>query len=191
MSCYDYQDSSFHDYKAFCNMIRKDENATEESIKRQEEAAKAVFQYCENTTDCRRVQVLQHFDERFDKRLCNRGCDNCEAAEGRVAEDVLDTAKKIVKLVQAVNDTHATMTMHQLASVLRGANTKEIRSKQLDQLLGYGLAKEMPSELLELILNRLQYLEILSDYSVMNARGFHTAYLQARYASYCAFFMAN
>lgn len=170
--------SSFQDYKAFCNMIRKDENATEESIKRQEEAAKAVFRYCENTTDCRRVQVLQYFDEKFDKRLCHRGCDNCEAAEGRVAEDVLDTAKKIVKLVQVVNDTRATMTMAQLASVLRGANTKENRSKQLDQLPGYGLAKDMPSELLELILNRLQYLEILSDYSVMNARGFHTAYLQ-------------
>lgn len=86
--------------------------------------------------------------------------------------------KKIVKLVQVVNDTRATMTMAQLASVLRGANTKENRSKQLDQLPGYGLAKDMPSELLELILNRLQYLEILSDYSVMNARGFHTAYLQ-------------
>lgn len=39
-----------------------------------------VVQYCENKTDCRRVQQLNYFGEIFDSSLCinsKQACDNC------------------------------------------------------------------------------------------------------------------
>ncbi|XP_063928003.1 uncharacterized protein LOC135141081 [Zophobas morio] len=41
------------------------------------ENLKRVVQFCENTVDCRRVQTLAYFGEKFDRKNCNYACDNC------------------------------------------------------------------------------------------------------------------
>ncbi len=52
--------------------------------------------YCEEDCECRRVQLLSHFGERFDRAACRAGCDNCARNEGRVIsyQDMSDVAMK-------------------------------------------------------------------------------------------------
>ena len=35
------------------------------------------MEFCENKFKCRRMLILRHLGEKFDKELCNLMCDNC------------------------------------------------------------------------------------------------------------------
>ena len=36
-----------------------------------------MIKFCENNYECRRVLLLNHLDEKFNKALCKGYCDNC------------------------------------------------------------------------------------------------------------------
>ncbi|KAF9001987.1 P-loop containing nucleoside triphosphate hydrolase protein [Cyathus striatus] len=141
-----------------------------EAIKRQEDAARDVVQYCENSSDCRRVQLLQFFGENFDSKDCTNGCDNCADTREVVIEDVTVHARNAVMIVQSLNTKRENITLNQLQNVLRGANTSDIRDKGHDKSPLYGSAKDVPKELLEKL--------ILEVFSIDNGSGFHTEYLK-------------
>ena len=35
------------------------------------------LQYCENQIECRRVLILEFFNEQFNRANCSKTCDNC------------------------------------------------------------------------------------------------------------------
>lgn len=137
-----------------------------------------MIQFAENTSECRRVQILRHFDEKFTKAECARGCDTCEDGRETVSKDVTEYAQAALKLVQTLNDRRQKVTLPQLKGILRGANTVDIRSKQYDKLPQYAQCESLPKELLELMLNRLLSFDMLKNASVVNPSGFHNDYLQ-------------
>lgn len=172
------KDYSFQDLNNLLIQIKKDQAATPDTIRRQSNTARDVYQYCDNTSECRRVQLLQHFDEKFDKKNCHQGCDTCEEDRETILKDVTAHARRIIELVKTlVQDRKEKITLNQLNSILRGANLADIRAKQHDKLPEYGFCSQMPKELLELMLQRLLYLEVLSKVSHRNGGGFHTEYL--------------
>ncbi|CAA7267981.1 unnamed protein product [Cyclocybe aegerita] len=169
---YSYQDKTKLD-----NQIEKSEDSTQESKERQKNAVREVYQFCENTSECRRVQILQHFDERFDKSLCRRGCDTCEADRETVSKDLTSNAVDAIKLIQLLSQRGDKLTQPQFVSVLRGANTADVRGKGHDKLPGYASCSELPKELLELMLSRLVYKRVIETVAEQNRRGFHSNYL--------------
>jgi superfamily II DNA helicase RecQ len=179
------KDYSFRDLTNLLSQFQNDETATPErqpatpeTTRRRSRAAWDVYQYCDNISECRRVQLLQHLDEKFDKKNCRQGCDICE--EGRVAilKDVTTHARGTIGLVKTlVHRRKEKITLQQLFSILKGANLAEVRAKQHDKLPEYGSCSKMPKELLELMLQRLLYLEVLGKVSYRNSGGFHTEYL--------------
>ena len=175
------EDYSFQDLNNLLLQFQRDEKATPETVRRQSSTAREVYQYCDNISECRRVQLLQHFDEKFDKKNCHQGCDTCEARKkGRVTipKDVTTHARDIIGLVKTlVRKRKERITLNQLSSILRGANLADVRAKKHDKLPEYGSCSKMPKELLELMLHRLLYLEILGKTSYRNAGGFHIEYL--------------
>ena len=172
------KDYSFQDLNNLLSQIKRDETATPETIRRQSTAARDVYQYCDNISECRRVQLLQHFDEKFDKKNCRQGCDTCEEGRVTVLKDVTTHARGAIGLVKTlVHERKEKITLNQLSSILRGANLAEVRAKQHDKLPEYGSCSKMPKELLELMLQRLLYLEVLGKVSYRNGGGFHTEYL--------------
>lgn len=172
------KDYSYQDLSNLILQIKKDQAATPDTIRRQTNTARDVYQYCDNTSECRRVQLLQHFDEKFDKKDCHRGCDTCEADRETILKDVTTHARGIIELVKIlVQKRKEKITINQLSSILRGAKLAEIRAKQHDKLPEYGSCSKMPKELLELMLQRLLYLEVLGKVSHRNGGGFHTEYL--------------
>ncbi|KAI0085394.1 P-loop containing nucleoside triphosphate hydrolase protein [Irpex rosettiformis] len=72
----------------------KDEADKEDAI----ENVLRVFGYCQNTVDCRRVQVLSYFDENFDKADCSANCDNCQDTSEVTYEDLTISTYKLLEL---------------------------------------------------------------------------------------------
>lgn len=168
------------DLTSLQKQIKKNDEASPESKKRQLEAVKEVFQFCVNISLCRRVQILQHFDEKFSQENCRLKCDNCVAiANGRqsVKEDATKQAKEALQLVSYVRDHGEKITLNQLTLALRGSTQNDIKSK-FDQAPQYGSCSKIPSELLELMLSRLVALLALVTTPVANKTGFHTDYLE-------------
>ena len=175
---------SASDLQKLISQIRKSEDATPDSIKRQENTAREVYRFCENTSECRRVQILHHFDEKFDKSECAMGCDICEDGRETVRKDVTSHAQDTVKLLQClIQDCGEKVTRSHLDAVLRGANTSDIRMKQHDKLPQYNSCSTMPKELLELMLDKLMLNDVITTISLKNRSGFHNAYLDVRYIS--------
>jgi bloom syndrome protein len=66
-----------------------------------------VVQFCENQTECRRVQLLHYFGEtNYDKTQCrvcqDTVCDNCSNTLDYVEKDVNEEAKAFVQTVNQV-----------------------------------------------------------------------------------------
>jgi superfamily II DNA helicase RecQ len=170
------------DLKKLINQINSpDEKTTPESKKRQEGAVRDVYRFCENTSECRRVQILQHFDERFDKEACAKGCDTCQESRETVSTNVTPQVLTILRMIQTVNqELKEKVTRNQLQAVLRGSKSAEVKSKNFDELPGHGCCKDLDLDLLELILNRLEFLEIIMSVSESNKMRFHCDYLVVR-----------
>ncbi|ODQ63654.1 ATP-dependent DNA helicase, partial [Nadsonia fulvescens var. elongata DSM 6958] len=61
---------AYKDATKIRRQIEKDDTLNHRAKEQHMNLMKRVVQYCENGTDCRRQQILQYFDEKFDSRLC-------------------------------------------------------------------------------------------------------------------------
>ncbi|KAJ7734925.1 DNA helicase [Mycena maculata] len=171
---------SYKDLRPILSMIRdpKDPNTTRESIERQEQAVRAVVQYCENESVCRRIQILQHFGEKFDKKDCHGLCNNC-ANEGLfVTQDVTKEAKSVLALVQSLERGRENVTLDHCRNIYKGANTAQVRDKGHNNHPAYGAGKDLSKELVELLFNRLLYLDVLVERSIQTNSKWHQQYLK-------------
>ncbi|KAF9052374.1 ATP-dependent DNA helicase [Hymenopellis radicata] len=112
---------SYRDFNNATQMITK--SAQERSvpyheIDRQIQDVRLVMQYCENDTECRRVQLLQFFGEKFDPALCRRRCNNCANREILVEQDVTKEAHEAINLVQSLDAQN--LTQDQCRSIFQG-----------------------------------------------------------------------
>ncbi|KAJ3998952.1 DNA helicase [Lentinula boryana] len=175
---------SYRDYKVILKMINNPKNgdpselASPEARKRQESRVKAVMQYCLNVSDCRRVQLLQFFNEKFERRHCRRFCDNCSHAVQMVEQDLTEEAKAIVGLVQQFHHTGQLVTLDQCRAVFKGADTSAVRERNHNRLPQYGAGKHLNAELLEQLFKRLCFLEGLDEVSMQSNGGWHVYYLK-------------
>ena len=123
-----------------------------------------MVQYCENVTDCRRVQLLEYFAEKFDSSLCKNGntpCDNCQSSVPFITDDVTDLVKVIVESVLLVgNDKY---TLNQFVDAIKGSNSKKIASGELGTLPLYGKGSNKTKHDVERLLHMLVMKDILSE----------------------------
>ncbi|KAJ7490054.1 DNA helicase [Mycena galericulata] len=171
---------AYKDVRTILKMIRdnKDPNTTRASIERQEQAVRAVVQYCENESVCRRTQILQHFGEKFDKKDCHGRCNNCANDGLFVTQDVTKEAKSVLTLVQSLEQGRENVTVDQCRNIFRGANIAPIRDKGHDQHPAFGAGKDMSKELVELLFNRLLYTDALMEKSTQTNSKWHQQYLK-------------
>lgn len=148
-----------------------------DSIKRQTAAVRAVVDYCLNISECRRVQLLHYFDERFDKKKCLRGCDNCANPIPLVTRDVTHEASLAVELVKSFQSKGEQVTVAHCRDILKGSKTAAIKARQHEKIPLHGSARDMPSELLEQMFRRLCLVDILFENSVIQPSGFHIEYV--------------
>lgn len=96
----------------------------------------ALIGYLE-TTDCRRVPLMDYFGETYKKDNCGM-CDNCLALDTDM-EDMTEQAQKFLSCIVRVDERFGA---NHITDVLRGSGAKKILENRHDKLSTYGIGKE-------------------------------------------------
>ncbi|XP_007943330.1 Bloom syndrome protein [Orycteropus afer afer] len=104
----------------------------------------SMVHYCENITECRRMQLLAYFGENeFNPDFCKKypdvSCDNCCKTKDFKIKDVTDEVKNILRFVQEYNSSQGMrniknvgpsgrFTMNMLVDIFLGSKSAKIQS---------------------------------------------------------------
>ncbi|KAF8605685.1 ATP-dependent DNA helicase [Ceratobasidium sp. AG-I] len=147
-----------------------------EEKQRQKDDVRQVVQYCQNTTDCRRTQVLAYFSEKFNPIQCYKMCDNCtNHRDGMHPEDMTDVACTILELVRTISNSRA--TMNNVIDAFRGSKNKAVCDKGLDRFPMSGQGKQYSRELVERIFQHLVAAAALREDLYQNKMGYNNPYI--------------
>jgi superfamily II DNA helicase RecQ len=126
-----------------------------ESIERQIATASTVVNYCNNVTECRRVQVLKHFAETFDKKKCGEvadtTCDNCSSEDPVAMRDVTMEAKNAYSLARDFQARGIKITPTGFREVLKGSSSGKKHQSQPQ----FGSASDLSQELIDQMIHKL------------------------------------
>ncbi|KAJ6508353.1 P-loop containing nucleoside triphosphate hydrolase protein [Mycena sanguinolenta] len=163
----------FQDLKTVLD-LRDTSNEAELASQSRREAARAVVNFCEETKVCRRVQLLQHFGENFAENDCRGGCDVCynRAALDSCEVDLSESARHAVILVESFN-VNEDLTVKQAISIFRGLNPKNTKKFDVKSRPRYGAGSSLHPDVVDLVFDRLLFLDILVERRVERTKGHH------------------
>lgn len=147
-------DYSWKDCAFLLSRIQDKPSLREEDRQRQLHEVEQVIHFALNETDCRRVQILQHFDEQFDRHACNGTCDNCAASYKVVEKDMSHEATSLVKFLLDAMALYSKVTRNRLIHAFRGGKLKQ-DEMLLSSLSGYRLGKKTSRALVERVYDEL------------------------------------
>ena len=166
---YGYQDTS-----ALKRLIDDGEGSWDQK-ERQRQMLRTVVGFCENKSDCRRVQVLSYFNEPFKSEDCNGACDNCNSKSSFESKDFSSYATVAIALVERIE--HQNVTLLHCVDVLRGSKTKKILDLGHNNLNEYGAASDLERGDVERLFYRLLSEDALAEKNLVNKGGFASNYL--------------
>jgi bloom syndrome protein len=134
-----------------------------------------MIQYCENRSDCRRVQVLAYFDEVFKKDACGSQCDNCNSTSRFEAQDYTLYAEQAISLVKRVAADKVTLI--QCIDLFRGVDSKKAKDKGHVGHKEFGAGKDLERENVERLFSMLLSEDAIREDNVMNKSGFANQYI--------------
>ncbi|QRV86165.1 ATP-dependent DNA helicase RecQ [Ceratobasidium sp. AG-Ba] len=147
-----------------------------EEQQRQKDDLRHVVQFCQNTWDCRRSQILAYFSEQFKSEHCFKTCDNCvNHVEGTGREDMTETAQMALELASGAEGSRA--TMNNLVDAFRGSKNRAINDKGLNQLPMFGKGASLSRELVERIFQHLLADNALKEDLYQNSKGYSNTYI--------------
>ena len=165
------------DYQNIARFISQDKETTKEQKERQLASASEVAKYCFNKTDCRRVQVLSFFSEKFDPAMCKGCCDVCLHRDENVytTVDVTTDAISMIKMVQAFrrDDRITRKNAAECYRGINGASGKDLKSNEY-----FGVGKHWAINEAERLVEALVLEGALKDYSIRNKAGFSSSYIE-------------
>ena len=142
---------------------------------RQHQMLRKMTQYCDNRSDCRRVQVLAYFSEAFQREECNGECDNCNSAATFELQDCTDLARQAVEIVSQIYQSKVTIL--QCMDVFRGYESKKVKAAKWAKLDQFGAGSSMDREDIERLFYKLLSEGAFSEVNEMNRAGFATQYI--------------
>lgn len=157
-------------------------DSSREQRERLHHMLRVMIQYCENRSDCRRVQVLGYFNERFDKADCGAQCDNCNSTSTFEDVDFTRYARQAVKLVDKVNHdeegekvekSRKVTTLHCI-DLFRGVSNKKAQNLEHDKIAEFGAGKDLDRGDIERLFYRLLSEDVLREECVFNKAKFPT-----------------
>ena len=166
---YGYQDTS-----ALKRMIDDGEGSYDQK-QRQRQMLRNVVQFCENQSDCRRVQVLNYFNESFKREDCQASCDNCNSTSTFETQDLSQYAAAAIDLVGSIKDDKVTL-LH-CVDVLRGSKSKKITEMGHDRLPQFGFGSNLDRGNIERVFYRLVSEDAIAEHNVPNRSGFTNQYV--------------
>lgn len=143
-----------------------DNSYGEDSLKSNEYAKlRDMVNYC-NTDKCLRKHLISYFDSGYNKENCNN-CGNC--LSDIESKDITVETQKILSCIYRMG---ARFGGNVVIDVLKGSNSKKIRSLNFNNLSTYGIMKEYDRDTLKEIISYLiseNYIAVMGDkYPVLN-----------------------
>lgn len=138
---------------------------------RQRQMLRHVVQFCENQSDCRRVQILAYFNESFDVSDCHRTCDNCKTDETFQAIDFSAYAKKAIQLVKLFHERGEDVTILHCIDIFAGSN-KKMKGDHA-QVPQYGAGADLQLGDVERLFFKLVGEDVLEEWSKTTSRFTH------------------
>jgi RecQ family ATP-dependent DNA helicase len=135
------------------------------------ESLNTMVSYCENLADCRRTQLMGHFDERFDRAQCRGMCDSCQAIARGVKFEPVDVTNYALGLLNITKATPEGIGMGLLVDVFRGSAAKAVTQKQYNRLPGYGSGKALDKSEAERLARAMVLRGYLTERSVRSENG--------------------
>jgi bloom syndrome protein len=167
---YGYQDTS-----SLKRMIDQGDGSWDQK-ERQHGMLRNVIQFCENKSDCRRVQVLNYFGESFNREDCHNSCDNCNSDIVFESRDFTQHAETALKLVNMIHNDNVTL-LH-CVDVFRGGRGKKITDMGHDKLKSfYGAGCDIDRGDVERLFQRLLTEDALREENKVNKAGFASQYI--------------
>lgn len=164
---------AYPDTSTLYRMIRDGEGSRDQK-RRQFEMLQMVVQYCENKAECRRVQVLRYFGERFPEQECRNSCDNCASGIEYEAQDVSDYARAALEIVSQTNEK----TMLFCMDAFRGSANKAHKDAGSEKMQGYGFGKSWVRSDCERLFHHLAGEGAIIEQHVKNGAGFYVSYVK-------------
>ncbi|KAM6201071.1 recQ-like DNA helicase BLM isoform 3-T3 [Rhynchocyon petersi] len=101
---------TYHDVTRLKRLILMEKDGNQHTKETHFNNLYSMVHYCENITECRRIQLLAYFGEHdFNPEFCKKhpdvSCDNCCKTKDFKTRDVTDDVKNIIKFVQEHNSS--------------------------------------------------------------------------------------
>ncbi|RYP24787.1 hypothetical protein DL765_000333 [Monosporascus sp. GIB2] len=156
--CYLY--FSYADVTSLRKMIT-DGDGNREQKERQKNMLNAVTAFCDNQSDCRRVEILRYFGESFDRKDCAGTCDNCKAGGTFETKDFSEYAIAVLETIRS----RSLLTLTQCTDILMG---KKKKGEDREAEKSFGIAKDMPKHEIHRVIDRLAAEGALEEENVIN-----------------------
>lgn len=178
---YSYQDVSTHKW-----MIDQGDGDSEQKD-RQRAMLQRTIQFCENKSDCRRVQILSYFNEKFSAEDCENGCDNCTSGSTFEKTDFTEKARDALRLVKGLSKDPVTLI--QCIGIFIGTKSKKSHLNNYDDLEGAGSGSDLQREEVDRLFHRLIGENALEEVNEQSRAGFPVQYLVPgkRYSEFLRF----
>ncbi|KAK6520890.1 ATP-dependent DNA helicase sgs1 [Arthrobotrys conoides] len=164
-----------NDMMRILKMIETGEGATDFTIEHGKTMVRAVANYCDNKVECRRMQVLRYFAERYNPADCRKTCDNCKSGIEYSPRDVTDESKAILKIVTGAQGKN--LTTVNIVDIFKGSRQKVIMENGWNNLDGFGHGKSWEKDASTRLVERLVAEDIICQDYVPNKSGFTNAYI--------------
>jgi bloom syndrome protein len=172
--CYLYY--GYKDAATLKRMIDSGDGSYEQKA-RQKHMLRNVVQFCENRSDCRRVQVLAYFNEYFRREDCGSACDNCKSDSVFESHDFSEHAGWVIKIVRHFQkNLKEKVTVLYCVDILRG-DLKRAKSASHKQLAWYGNGSDLDRGEAERLFYRLLGEDALAEDNVINGKDFAVQYI--------------
>ena len=171
--CYLYY--GYQDISALKRMIDTGDGNYEQKD-RQRNMLRRITQFCENRSDCRRVQVLGYFNEEFKSQDCHGTCDNCLSNDTFENRDLTNHAVDALNLVKEIQENG--ITLINCVDILWGGKNQKTAPYTKGKY--FGSASVLTRGDVERIFYRLLGEDALVEESVMNNAGFPVQYIGVR-----------
>jgi bloom syndrome protein len=171
--CYLYY--GYRDTATLKRMIDSGDGSYQQKA-RQKQMLRNVVQFCENRSDCRRVQVLAYFNEYFRRDDCNNTCDNCKSDLVFEVHDFSEQASWAIKIVRNLQIEKAKVTVLYCADILRG-DCKRPKDPSHRKMAGYGKGASLDRGEAERLFYRLLGEDALAEDNVINKKDFAVQYI--------------
>ncbi|KAL5603458.1 hypothetical protein FOVSG1_006208 [Fusarium oxysporum f. sp. vasinfectum] len=160
-----------------------DGEGNNEQKERQMTMLNRVTAFCDNKSDCRRVEILRYFGENFSVAQCRKICDNCKAGLIFEQREFSEYAIAAIRAVQA----QKRITAVQRADILMGRKYPAYGARRSDDW--YRMAKSLKKHELARVLDKLLAEKAFHENNQVGHHGMAIQYLKL--GSTCRLFLSG